>query len=596
MKFASCSVGAKDPEPGLRAPHEIDMRGRSLRGCGRRQPNWRARCSALALALLAAGSVPLVSGCGPVEFVPSPYTPQKVELIYSAQEDITIVRWRVSSGDPANADLHFELLGNAGYEAIDFSQSVFPGGGTACGDGTGACFQYVVRGRYATSSQWDRPVQAVHATYGVLPGGLPSTATLANTVTFTSYFHAGNDAVYLNITDAVASDGIYDFPRTYNRTMWPTKGLCVSDAAPDGVEFSPLDSTGGFAPPSPLSDDGIYCVAIEPIPSDGGDAAMVQNRVATLPEVTTLQVTYAPPVEESPVIYQIVFDLSIPVGSRCMSAIPTIENLVDQAMQSSDAPYYKFPTINLALDPSKTDGTQTCTQQNSRTLDADGMAEAVKEKAAQFPQKNQQFHFFYFNNVNFVLPPMFTDSLQRLFADLSTPPPGQDLMTISWLFNPGVAASTGPKWTMTQPWQSADDTSLKMTLMSYAQETLPFQSQIQDPSVPIRFLSDAQASMYAGGSIKICNYSTPQPPLPVDMTNAQPLGPGPSWPIDGSDPPGFLIDLATEANEPASNFVEAGILMTVQVCTRFCTDHPYVSTGGNGVVSWAPSPFCAGDQ
>jgi len=430
----------------------------------------------------------------------------------------------------------------------------------------------------------------------VLPGGRRWTATLANTVTFASYFHTGNDLVYVDVTDAVASDGIYVFPRTYNRTMWPTKGLCVSDSPPDGVEFSPLDQTGGFAPPSPLSDDGIYCVGVKPIPADGGGAALVQNRVATVPEVTTLYVTYAPPVEASPVLYQIVFDLDIPVASHCASAIPMIEMAVDKAMQSAPVPYFKFPTINLAVDPTKTDGTQTCTQQNSRTLDADSMAEAVKEKAAQYPQKNQQFHFFYFNNVNFVLPPTLSDPLKRFFDDLSTPPPGQNLMTISWLFNPGLASTTGPMWTMTQPWQSADDMGLKQALTSYAQQNLPYQSQIQDPSVPIPFLSDQEAVDYAGGLLKICNTSSALAPEVVDMTQARSLGRGPSWPIEAADPPGFLVDLPTEANEPSSNFVAASILLTVQVCTRFCTDHPYVSTGGNGVVSWAPSPFCAGDQ
>jgi hypothetical protein len=551
----------------------------------------------LAFALLVAGAVPLVSGCGPVAFVPSPFTPQKVELIYSAQEDITIVRWRISSDDPADAELRFELLDDAGYQAIDFSQSVYPGGETACGDGNGACFQYVVRGQYTTSTVWDRPVRAVHSTFGVLPGGLPTKKTVANTVTFVSFFHTGNDVVYVNIADAVGSDATYGFPRTFNQSMWPTQGLCVSDSPPDGVQFSPLDPTkNGFLPPSPLTDDGIYCVGLRPIPSDGGAAALVQNRVATLPEVTTLSVTYEPPIELSPVIYQIVFDLSIPVPDHCTSAIPTIETLIRQAMNSAGVPVVQLPTINLAVDPNGTDGSATCTQQNSRTLDADTMAEAVKETAAQFPQQNQQFHFFYFNNVNFPLPPTLTDSLQRLFDDLSTPPPGQDLTTFSWMFNPGLAASTGPKWTMNQTWQSADDPDLKMALDSYAQTNLPYQSQIQDPSVPIPFLSSSQVTEYAGGSIKMCNYSSPQPPLPVDMTNARWLGAGPSWMIDAGDPPGFLVNLATEVNQPAFSFVAASILMSVQVCTRYCADHPYVSTASSGVTSWATSPLCASTQ
>ena len=80
-----------------------------------------AGCALPLLALLAAG-------CGPLNFVPSPYTPQHVELIYSAQEHITVVRWRVDATTPV-AQTRFELLGSDGtYSPIDFSQSVFTGG------------------------------------------------------------------------------------------------------------------------------------------------------------------------------------------------------------------------------------------------------------------------------------------------------------------------------------------------------------------------------------------------------------------------------------------------------------------------------------
>ena len=121
-----------------------------------------------ALVLLA-----LTAGCGELHFVPSPYTPQDVELIYSSQEDITVIRWRLSSTAPLD-DNRFEMLGPNGYQTIDFSQSVFEGGVTACTDKRGgSCAQYIVRGEYGVPDG-ARPVQAVHDLYGVLPG-LPPT-------------------------------------------------------------------------------------------------------------------------------------------------------------------------------------------------------------------------------------------------------------------------------------------------------------------------------------------------------------------------------------------------------------------------------------
>ncbi|MES1208400.1 MAG: hypothetical protein ABUS79_20880, partial [Pseudomonadota bacterium] len=383
------------------------------------------------------------SACGPIEFVPSPFTPQKVELVYSTQEDITIVRWRISSSDPTAEGLSFEILDQSGqYQPLDFSRSVYAGGGARCADRNGSCFQYVVRGAYAAPAG-RVPVRAVHTGDGTLPGGRPTPRTVDRSVTVDSFFHTGNDVVYVNIKDAVASDGPYVFARPYERTMWATKGLCLSGSAPDGVGFSPLDRTGGFPPPAPLTDDGIYCVGIRPVPTDTGAAALAQARVATLPQVVPVHLTYTPPIETSPIIYQIVLDLEIPVASRCAATIQAIESLVGATMNGVGVPVVKVPTVNLAVDPNAPNGGSSCAQPQSRALAADAMAQAVKQTVLTFPQHHQQFHFLYFNNLDATLPPSLTSSLQTLFDDVTKNAP-DDLQLKSWLFNPGLAAATGP--------------------------------------------------------------------------------------------------------------------------------------------------------
>src|SRR5579863_6115270 len=231
------------------------QQGSSQQNCCRRQRRWPAGCRALAasMLLLATGTAP---GCGDVSFVPSPYTPQDVDLVYSAQEDITVVRWRIASTVATDPDLKFQILGASGFQNIDFSQSVFPGGGTACGDGIGSCFQYVLRGRYTTFAE-GRPVQALHSLYGSFSGAIAKVDSLPQTLTVASFFHSGNQLVTVNVTDQVAAQGPYVYPRSYTRGMWPTNGLCVSDSAPAGVSFSALDpTTDGFPPDSPLTDSG----------------------------------------------------------------------------------------------------------------------------------------------------------------------------------------------------------------------------------------------------------------------------------------------------------------------------------------------------
>ncbi|MFL5304946.1 MAG: hypothetical protein ACJ8F1_07015 [Polyangia bacterium] len=549
----------------------------------------------MAFGLLVSGPVLASGACGPVEFFPSPFTPQKVELIYSAQEDITLVRWRISSPDPAAEGLSFEIVDQKGnYQPLDFSGSVYAGGGAACADGDGACFQYVVRGPWAAPAGAP-PVRAVHAGDGTLPGGRPSRRTVDTSLTVDSFFHTGNDAVYVNIKDTVASDGPYVFARPYERTMWATKGLCLSGSAPDTVGFSPLDRSTGFPPPTPLTDAGIYCVGIRPVPTDNGQPALAQARVATQPAVVPLHVTYTPPIETSPIIYQIVLDLEIPVADRCPTTIQAIEALVDGTMNGVGVPVVKLPTMNLAIDPSSG---SSCAQQQSRTLPADSMAQAVKQAVLSFPQHHQQFHFLYFNNLNAPLPPSLTTSLQTLFDDITKNPPN-DLQLKSWLFNPGLAAATGPSWSMTQAWQSAgdpDDQDLAKALALYAQTTLPYMSQIFDSRAPLPYFSDDQIATFAGSTFKVCAQSPSYDEI-VGVTNLAWLGAGPTWPINDKNPPGFLSRLGLiQINAAAPDFVPFSIVADLQVCTGYCADHPYVSKAGTGVLSWATSTSCAVTQ
>ena len=542
------------------------------------------------MSVLLAVTV-LSVGCGDVLFVPSPYTPQNVDLIYSPQEDISIVRWRISSTAQLGDDLYFQILGENGYETIDFSQSVFPGGGSACADGVGSCFQYVVRGQYP-ASLYPNPVRAIHTTYGTLPGELAIPRTEDQTLSVAPFFHTNNDQLLVELTDTVAFEPPYVYQRSYDRTMWPTDALCVSDSPPASVSFSPLDpQTYGFPPDLPLSKRGIYCVGIRPVPADGGAAAVAQGRVATLPQVTDMQQTFVPPVEQSPVIYQIVLDLEIPVADRCVSSLQTIESLVDEYMHKTTVKVVKLPTMNIATDPKATGGAANCAQVDGRALPATDMAEAVLQQVSSFPETHQQFHFFYFNNLDVPLPPTLTDSLQSLFNGLTAPAP-YDLFTYSWLFNPNptLAMARGPSWNMPTPWQAADDPSFETTLAMYVAPNLPYTSQTHDQNVPVPLLSAADAARFDGGFFKICDsspFAQPAYTSPVEALSGEE-----SWLIKASDPPGYLVYLYPQINKPGPSFTPESASVDFQICSAYC-DHPYVSTSGLGVTSWATSPLCA---
>src|SRR5689334_6349828 len=86
-----------------------------------------------AWAACGVAAVAAAAGCGDVRFVVSPYAPDAVQVVYSQQEDVTIVRWRLAAAPPLGADTTFELLGADGtYAPLDFGASYFPGGAAAC--------------------------------------------------------------------------------------------------------------------------------------------------------------------------------------------------------------------------------------------------------------------------------------------------------------------------------------------------------------------------------------------------------------------------------------------------------------------------------
>jgi hypothetical protein len=546
----------------------------------------------------------LSTGCGDVLFVPSPYTPQNVDLVYSTQEDITIVRWRISSTAQLGDDLQFQILGVNGNNPIDFSQSLFPGGGSLCADGVGSCFQYVLPGPYS-AALYPRPVQAVQSTYGTLPGSRVTPRTEDQTLSVSSFFHTNNDLVYVDPTDTVAYESPYVYPRSYERTMWPTDALCVSDSAPAYVSFSPLDpQTYGFPPDLPLTDRGIYCVGIRPIRKDGDVAkeTVAQGRVATQPQVTDMQQKFTPPVEQSPVMYQIIFDLDIPNPDRCPVALTTIEATVDHAMNMAHttAPPVKLKTMNVAIELNATDASGPCTQQDAPMLQSADMAQAVYQQISQSPETYQQYHLFFFSNLDSPLAPSLNSSLSALFNDLGSPPSPHTLDVKSWLFAPPPATvatpgTTSPNWWMVQTWQDFADPMLAQTLDSYAQQNLPYETQVHDQNVPIPLLSPDDAVSDDGGWIKICDSTLPLTPVDIG-TNPLVTFPYPHlevWPVIGANPPGYQVSFPPNDRIPFTQFAPQSVALDFQVCTAYCTGHPYVSTGGTGVTSWAASPLCA---
>ena len=194
-----------------------------------------------------------VGGCGDVHFMPAPFTPQNVELVYSEQEHLTIVRWRVEAAAPSG-EVAVRDARPDGYQPIDFSRSVFAGGVAPCGDDKGSCAQYVVRGHYP-QQQPGQPVSSDPGRSRVLrraPGRDRQVQDhRRRTFSMKSFFNFKNDPVFVNPDGHRRQRRAYKFPRPFERAMWPTAGLCLAETLPNGVVFRAAGSRRpGFRPRS----------------------------------------------------------------------------------------------------------------------------------------------------------------------------------------------------------------------------------------------------------------------------------------------------------------------------------------------------------
>jgi hypothetical protein len=558
---------------------------------------------ALGHMMLAAAVSVWAHGCGNVQFIDAPFAPRHISIRYSAQEDVTVIRWRMSAPE-VDPDVGFQLLGGSGaWSAVDFSKSVFAGGVTACGDGHGLCAQLVLAGQYVPPVA-PTVVRAVHPTYGLLPGNAATVATDLQTLSVQPSFQRGNLVLLAPVTDAIGGDGVFRFPRPLESAIWERLGVCVPGYHPDGTAFSALASGQQQWPaPAALSADGHYCASVRGLETDGAPGIDAPVAVDTLPEVVDGDALYTVPTELTPFTYQIVLDLSIPVADRCAQAMQLIESTVAGKLGGYTT-LRELPALDLSAQPDPATGLpgSPCRQSPARSIDAAQVAQAVKLAAASWPEQHQRFFLLYFDNLRAALPDTMTQSLSDFRATIMTPPPPVDFAAYVWAFGPPEMTGSFAPWDNVVPWLSAEDLSFPQSLDVYGSMALPLISEIEDQSQPIPILSADDAGRYDGAQIRLCATSV----TPADGGGLRPIQhdaggqivalPAPvfQWQVRQADPPAYLLSLPEVWAVTDVGFTPHQAHVSYEICTRYC-DHAFTAESGAPVADgWLGSDLCMG--
>ncbi|HET6146934.1 MAG TPA: hypothetical protein VFH68_05340 [Polyangia bacterium] len=544
-----------------------------------------------------------VGACANVTFVDAPFAPRKIDLLYSVQEDITAIRWRVAATEP-DPQVRFELLDADGeWQPVDFASSVYQGGVTHCADKKGGlCGQMVVRGRYRPPDDAPSPLRSRNPTYDLSPGDQPTLHDYVQTLSLKTYFSRNNLGLVTTISDVIGGDPTFVFPRPLEGATWERRGVCIPGYFPADAHFTTVTGLKEpWASPAPLSADGFYCAAVRPVMVNGERGTDFQLAIDTVPEVANGDRTYTVKTENTPFSYQIVLDLSIPVADRCQEAIQLIQALVAENLGKFSA-LRALPMVDLsATDPETHQPGIPCRQSPLRALDGSALAQQVKTSAATWEEKHPRYFLLYFNNLHAPLPDPLTRSLGEFMDTLANPAPPGEFVAQLWPFGPDEMVKSFGGWgTQVTPWSTAKDPGFALELAGYGATKLPLVSEIQDPKEPLPILKEDQAPALDGGWLRLCQISI----TPLQGTGLQLVTRGDSGPVylspsteyqvKGDNPPQYLLTLPPVWAVPSPGFTPHEAYIRYEVCTRYCT-HPFTSESGAPVTSgWIGSALCVG--
>ncbi len=546
-----------------------------------------------------------LGACGNVTFVDAPFAPRHINVIYSSQENVTVVRWRMAA-EQADSSVTYQLADAAGnWQTIDFAASLFPGGVAPCGNGGGICAQIVLPGHYQLPTKGTTPVRTLNPTYGTSPGNTPSLIQYVDkTLMLTSTFRRNNQILSAKIDDVIGGDGTFVFPRSLERSVWDRRGVCVPGFFPPEAQFVPVSGLGDPwpAPPS-LSATGRYCAGVRALPANGSPGADDQVALDTIPDVIDGNHSHTVKTELTPFTYQIILDLSIPVADLCPAAINTIQETVTKTLGVySELRPLPVHDLSADIDPETGMAGTPCRQSPLRALDPAGMAKQVKDAAATWPEQHQRYFLLYFNNLRVPLPTPLVQSLSDFTSDLFNPPPPGDFQVWLWPFGSAEMAQSFGGWSG-QPtlWTSATDPTFAQALKDYGSQELPLISEVDDPSVPIPLLEDEQdAQTYDGGLIRLCTISVSPEQNPVEMAshdangNLIRLPMDTQYPVHGDDPPAYFLDIPPVNLVSKRGFTPHQAKIRYEICTRYC-DHPFTADSGVAVLGgWIGSNLCMG--
>ena len=524
-----------------------------------------------------------LGACADIRFERSPYAIRAIDMVYSQQEDLTFLVWRLrDSADPSLVS--FELYQDGDWRPLELSQAPFPAQPYPC-DKYYLCFQYQLPGRYTFPAQV-LPLRSIHVDEGLYAGTVPRQQEVGVTFGIAPIGVDNNDSIDPRRLDWFA---LHDVPlrRGY---QWQL----VDSRAPYGqgdasVCQAPASSRwatmGEQVKPEAGWVEQPRCMAARPERRD----RPAEHVSAPFPPSAVLfgeQQDYLPPEQRPPVLYLYLIDLLIRSDSRCENAKREIRGEIDRRIsrQSPDAQRLGTFTPTDTQTGRPTDG---CKQRGEQDYPVRQMIETIKLKAAEYEPTPLRVVLVYMNNVE--LPPS-DRVVQQLLAFAFELSQIDNVLPYTWALGSNVIMAL-ELWDATTPWRPIDDEQFFDDLKGWAETNTPFRTMLHHPDTEVII---RQPVLATGRPLrfKLCT-TTPSLLSGVGPEPGQTIwSPGDvdyEWPRAGQ--PHYTIELPSQVLVPNRGFQRVVVSTVVETCHRFC-DFPFRAQSGRDLPSWSQAQVC----
>ena len=529
--------------------------------------------------LLLPLALALLPRCAEVRFEKSPYAIRGLDVVYSAQEDVTFLAWRLKQGiDPDQVAFELRTTEEGRWQSIDLQSAPFPSPPYDCDQGY-VCFQFQLPGQHDWGEE--TPLRSIQREQGIFAGSTPRYYETRQTF--------GIDPMALD-QNAVIDPKRYDWfsevkiplRRDYQWQLVPGNRLDYRANQASRCSQAVPSAWKALAPrlsPEDTWTQVPVCMVARPKRQDQPGAEVTRP----FPPSAVLHAEtqrYLPAEELAPAIMVPLVDLLIRSEARCARTREEILGKVAGFFRDDSVVLETYTPVDIQSGE-PFDG---CRQRSDQDYPARQMIEDIKREAGGLAPRKIRVVLVYLNNVD--LPPSERIA-QRLFELYTELQRIDNVRPYTLAVGSNLILTESIPWDYTVGWRPIDDDVFLEDLVGWGNATMPFRTMLHDLSTQV--VIDKPVPAGTPKYFKICAV-TPDTIRRVGTTGGgsypaqsefQRLYP---WPQDGATV-FYTLDLGVQDRVPYTEYTREPTFLVVETCEAFC-DLPFRAASGTDYPSW----------